>query len=353
MTLWIKELRLKNFRSYEAAAFRFDAHLNCILGGNAQGKTNLLEALYFLSSGRSFRTPHLKHLIKEGATAFLIEALYERDGVTQELKLSFNGVKKEFLHNKTPCSSSTELFGLVPITLYSPEDVQLISGPPAKRRRFLDMHIALSNPLYLNALIRYYRAMKQRNALLKSENQESIEIWEQQMALSGVALMHTRSQCLGSLLPYLKRTLHTLSDGGDAISWNYKASLQADDVQAAVERFAAYRTKEVCMGSTLIGPHKDDIELMLSQKEAKIYASEGQKRTLALALRLAEWHRLQDQLQLKPVICLDDFGSHLDIRRQTLLLQQLPTFGQVFLTSPTPLPELAAQGARTLHISIK
>ena len=351
----ITHLTLCDFRNYKKAHFTFSPRVNCILGGNAQGKTNLLEALYLLSTGRSFRTPHLSHLIHQGASYFQVEAHFVRDGVTQTLKFSYDGKKREIIHNHTYLKSTAQLFGLLPVIIYSPEDVHLITGPPSKRRRFLDMHIAQYDPLYVYHLVRYFRAMKQRNFLLKSQTLATISSWEQQMSLSAAYLIQSREKALLSLLPYIQTALQALSDQNDHIEINYRASFPKQEMGTAIAEFFTHqyeksRPKEMRFGSTLIGPHKDDLTLHLNEKEAKIYSSEGQKRSCALALRLSEWERLKGQMGAPPLICLDDFGSHLDDKRQTILRQRLHHFEQVFLTTPQSLPDSFADDTRTHHI---
>ena len=351
----LSHLTLCNFRNYKESHFTFSPQVNCILGGNAQGKTNLLEALYLLSTGRSFRTPHLSHLIRQGASSFQIEAQFVRDGVTQTLKLSYDGQKRELTHNRTSLKSSAQLFGLLPVIIYAPEDVHLITGSPSKRRRFLDMHITQYDPLYIYHLVRYFRAMKQRNALLKTQTLTTISSWEQQMSLSAAYLIKTRETALHSLLPHIQTALNTLSDQSDHIDISYETSLPKKEIGTTIAEFFAHqyekgRPKEMRFGSTLIGPHKDDLFIHLNEKEAKIYSSEGQKRSCALALRLAEWERLKEQMGAHPLICLDDFGSHLDDKRQTILQQRLHHFGQVFLTTPQSLPGGFADTALTHHI---
>ncbi len=351
----LTRLALRNFRNYKEAVFSFSPKVNCILGGNAQGKTNLLEALYFLSTGRSFRTPHIAHLIREGAASFHIEAHFVRDNVTQMLKLSYDGLNREIIHNQTVYKSSAQLFGLLPVIIYAPEDVNLITGAPAKRRRFLDMHIAQYDPLYVYHLVRYFRAMKQRNFLLKAQTKTAISSWEKQMALSAAYLIEQREKAVHTLLPHVQNNLNTLSGEADHLTINYETTFSVKKMGASVaelytEQFEKGRAKEIRFGSTLIGPHKDDLSIHLNSKDAKIYSSEGQKRSCALALRISEWHRLKEKVGAAPLICLDDFGSHLDEKRQAILQKQLPLFGQVFITSPTQPSSLTPENTHTLHI---
>lgn len=351
----ITHLTLCNFRNYKELSFTFSPKINCILGGNAQGKTNLLEALYLLSTGRSFRTPHLNHLIRHGASSFHVEAEIVRDGVTQRLKIGYDGQTREIIHNHTPLKSSAHLFGLLPVIIYSPEDIHLISGPPAKRRRFLDMLIAQYDPLYVFHLIRYFRAMKQRNFLLKTHTHTTLSNWEEQMSLSASYLIESREKALHSLLPTIQRVLSFLTEEADHIQIGYETDFALKKRGSALAEFYAKqyangRAKEMRFGSTLIGPHKDDIAIHLNGKEAKIYSSEGQKRSCSLAFRLSEWERLNEHAGESPLMCLDDFGSHLDEKRQAILQERLPTFGQVFLTTPQSLPEPLANTALTLTI---
>lgn len=342
----IRSLYLKNFRNYKDQRFFFSPKINWIVGENAKGKTNLLEALSLLSIGRSFRTLHLTDLIREGEKSFFLEAQFVRDGISQTLSLAFDGQNKQIRYNTTHYSHFTPLIGLLPILFLLPEDSSLISGAPSYRRRFLNLHIAQGTPSYVQHLVRYHQALNQRNALLRHKNIVAIDAWEELMALSASALMAMRSSAIEELSPHLLQILVYLSNGNDELRCSYQSnfpfSTPSDLKKALKEHWRDQREKEMQFGTTLVGPHRDDLKFNLGKKSAKVVASEGQKQSIAAALRLAEWQRLQNVTGYAPLFCVDDFGAHLDLSRQNYLQKEAEKLTQVFLTTqevPLPNPE--------------
>lgn len=329
--MYLKRLQLRNFRNIEEEAVDFDEGVNLIQGGNAQGKTSLLEALYFLSTGRSFRTNRLTDLIKHKASFFYLEASFVKEDVPQTLKVSFDGQVKRLQVNQTSYSNFSPLLGILPSVLYAPSD-RIVSGAPADRRRFLDMHIAQIDPLYVHHLLRYYKAMKQRNALLKVKSEAAIESWEEMMTQSANYISKMRQTSIEELAPKASSIMKELSDHQD------KMALRYDHKIYTLETWKNERPKELEVGTTLIGPHRDDLLILLSGKPAKHFSSEGQKRTVAAALRFAQWHQLKQTTD--PLMSIDDFCIHLDPKRKELMHAQVKQMGQVFLTSPTYLDSL-------------
>jgi DNA replication and repair protein RecF len=351
----LKSLYLRHFRSYEEAEVSFEPGVNLIRGSNAQGKTNLLEAIYFLSTGRSFRTAHLSELIMQGKPAFFLEAEFFKDGVFQSIKISFDGQIKKMEYNSTSYSSFTPLLGLLPTVLYSPEDISLVMGSPAERRRFLNLHIAQLDPLYVHHLARYHRAMKQRNHLLKSQSDTAIGPWETAMAHSASYLVQKREQMILDLAPTLSEMMQVLSKSQDTLSLKYQSSFpaskkQEDPATYFLEQYKKNRKREMAIGSTIVGPHRDDFLFLIEQKEAKAFSSEGQKRSCIAAMRLSEWKRLHSQVSSAPLMSIDDFGVHLDASRQTILQELLKNLGQVFLTSPSLSEEILSIPAKQILI---
>lgn len=345
--MFIDKIALWHFRNYTNATFSFSPQVNLIKGQNAQGKTNLLEAIYFLSTGRSFRTSHLFDLVPTNEPFFYLEANFVKDGVTQSLKASFDGQVRKLTYNETPFSSFSSLLGLLPIVLIAPQDLALITGAPLERRRLLDLLLAQSDPLYVHHLGRYHKAVKQRNALLKQKREESLEIWERSLAISAAYLLEKRRDSLAELVPLAQRYLHTLTEGDDALEIRYQPTSpsMADEIFAAMQK---NRRKELIYGSTLIGPHRDDLQILLGKNPAKNFASEGQKRGIVTALRLAEWERLKRATGYTPLLGIDDFGVHLDEKRYALIQRCVEGLGQVFLTTPSPISPVSGAYATIL-----
>lgn len=330
----LKSLYLRNFRNYAEAAIPFSSKLNFIYGENAQGKSNLLEAIHLLITGRSFRTHHLTDLIRFGENAFFLEAHFEKNGVEQRLALSFDGKSKSLVYNATPLPSFSSLLGILNGVILAPEDHELVKGGPASRRHFLDLQLACESPLYLHHLSRYNRAMKHRNLLLRRKQFETIEIWEEQLAESADFLIHKRRETTKELA---KEEAITFHQDKMALSYQTSAPLESDIKAYYLNQYTRHRSREADQGNTLYGPHRDDLLIRIEGQEARVFASEGQTRSCVTSLRLAQWGRLKRVSREIPILCIDDIGISLDSNREKILYQQLASLGQVFITSPKVL----------------
>jgi len=330
----LKKLYLHHFRNLSQVEITFSPGVNWITGKNAQGKTNLIEALYLLSSGRSFRTPHLSQLIQKGAGYFYLEAEIEKAGVVQTLKISFDGENKKVQYNASQYSHFTPLIGLVPHVLYAPEDIALITGAPCFRRKFINLHLAQYDPLYLHHLARYHKAMRQRNELLRKKTEETIEPWEISMAHSAQYLMEKRQLFIQQLRAPLQNYMNALSSETDHLEIQYQSSLPLSDQETLLKQWQKNRSKELYIGSTLYGPHRDDLYFAIGDFSAKSFASEGQKHSIIASVRLAQIEHLQKYSDSAPLFSVDDFGAHLDQTRQENFQRKLSELGQIFLTSP-------------------
>jgi DNA replication and repair protein RecF len=340
--MWLQHLVLRNFRNYEQAQVSFDPFVNVIYGENGQGKTNLLEAIHLISTGRSFRTKRLSDLIREGASYFYLEAHFHKDGISQSLKVYYDEQSRKVQLNNTVYSHLTSLLGTLPHVLLSPEDHALMSGSPADRRKFIDLHIAQSDPLYVYHLSRYFRALKQRNYLLKSRAEGTLSAWEAAMAPSAAYLIEKRKEAILHLSSPINQWMKDLSQDKDTLSAHYACSCpmksRAESLSAhLLEQWEKARKREIYLGSTSLGPHRDDLTITISDKDAKNFSSEGQKRCGSAALRFAQWEQLSQWIEAKPLLGIDDFGIQLDPERQRLLQGKLASFGQVFLTTPSAL----------------
>ncbi|MBM3201886.1 MAG: DNA replication/repair protein RecF [Chlamydiae bacterium] len=329
----LRSLCLRNFRNYKEIFFSFKEGVNSIEGDNGHGKTNLLEALFLLSVGRSFRTSHLQELVKQGESSFYIEALFERDGIDQKIKIGFSSGEKKIFHNDTPHSHFSSLLGLIPQTLYTPFDIEMIVGAPQIRRRFLNLQIAQVDPKYAFHLTRYAKALGHRNALLKEKRSPTIAIWEEEMAKSAAYIVEARRKLLLDLSEKIIGYYHSLVPSPEEIELRYQPSLH-ENFQ---EHWEKNRAREYEFKATLNGPHRDDFVIMRDKKNAKIYASEGQKRSLIAAIKFAEFALLKERSETPPILGIDDFGVHLDEKRSSLFKEQLKHVDQVFVTTPIPL----------------
>ena len=334
--MYIEKIVLSQFRSYTREETPFFPGLNCIQGNNAAGKSNLLEAIYLLSTGKSFRTSRLLDLIKQGEPGFQIETHFVKEGISHSLKINYGSSSgRKTFHNQTAYSSFLPLLGILPCVLLAPEDISILTGAPSERRRFLDIHISQIDPLYMHHLGRYHKAMKQRNSLLKQQQEKGLGPWEELMSISAHYLIEKRIETLAVLEKTLQETIYSLSEKQESFSWKYENSLESTSPSFFLQAWQKSRKKELLMGSTLLGPHRDDISLFIQNKEIKTYCSEGQKRSCIAALRIAEWMRFKDFFGYPPLLGIDDFGIHLDGKRTLLLKESMKNLGQVFLTAPS------------------
>ncbi|MEI6242400.1 MAG: DNA replication/repair protein RecF [Chlamydiota bacterium] len=341
----LKSLHLRNFRNYANCTFFFSPHRNIICGDNAQGKSNLLEAIYLLSTGRSFRTPHLHELIKDKESYFFLEGEMEKDNCNHHIKIFYDGKEKKVSENEKTYTHFSPLLGLLPSVLFVPSDVDLISGPPHIRRKFFNFHLAQHDPKYLYHLSRYWKALKQRNALLKAQEETTIESFEEELAKSAVYLASKRKKMLEDILPLVSEYLTKLTPSVETISLDYPLPYPLE-ASAYLSFLKKHRKKDMFLGATQHGPHRDDFFLHLDGKLAADYASEGQKKTVIASLKLAEWKLFCHLFQNKVLLNIDDFGVHLDPFRKNLLQELLQNVGQVFITTPTPI-----EGEKTFTIS--
>ncbi len=344
----LEKVILSNFRNYAREEITFDSGLNCIQGDNAEGKSNLLEAIYLISTGKSFRTNQLHELIRYSEKEFQIEAHFSKEGITNSLLITYGTSGRKLLHNQTPYSSFLPLLGILPCILIAPEDISILTGGPSERRRFLDLHLSQMDPLYIHHLGRYHKAMKQRNALLKAGEETGLSPWEQIMAFSAAYLIEKRAETLKLLQSPIDHTISLLSEKRETFSWIYENSLKVVTPDEILNLLKKNRKKELLLGNTLAGPHRDEILFFIQGQEIKTYCSEGQKRSCITALRLAEWKRFKEFFGYPPLLGIDDFGVHLDEKRTVLLNQALQNLGQTFLTAPS---FSSLEMSNLLHIS--
>ena len=334
----LQSLYLRNFRNFEETFLDFGEKLNVFCGSNAQGKTNLLEAITLLSTGRSFRTQHLSELVKDNAGFFFIEAKIVRDSISQTIRLSFDRQIKRVECNSTHYPSFQSLLGILPSVLFAPIDIDLIAGSPAARRRFLNLHLAQSDPLYFHHLVRFWRAVKQRNTMLRAGTLDGIECWEREMAASALYLWEKRKKLLDEINEGLRSSTAALYCEPIELHYNASQPAQPPFDEAYIAQLQRMRPREKLLGLTLSGPHRDDFTILLDQKPARLYASDGQRRTAIASLRLAQWRRLQQQTGAPPLFGVDDLDLHLDQERQNLFKNALQELGQVFVTTPNLNP---------------
>ncbi|ETR80220.1 DNA recombination and repair protein RecF, partial [Chlamydia pneumoniae B21] len=293
MFMKICSLKLKNFRNHSDLEISLAPKLNYIVGKNAQGKTNLLEALYVLSLGRSFRTQHLTDTITFGSSHFFLETQFEKDHLPQALSIYTDKQGKKIFYNQLPIKTLSQLIGKVPIVLFSSKDRLLISGAPADRRLFLNLLLSQCDSHYTLCLSYYHRALQQRNALLKSKQTSTVAIWDEQLVKHGTYLSIQRFLC-SQKLSDLSKELWS-NNLKEQLALKFKSSLikNSDISETAVaeefhKQLSISLPRDLEWGSTSVGPHREDFLLTMNQMPVSQFSSEGQKHSLLAILRLAE-----------------------------------------------------------------
>ncbi|MGB9692012.1 MAG: DNA replication/repair protein RecF [Candidatus Sumerlaeaceae bacterium] len=341
----IREVAIRDFRNLRRIEERFDAGLNLIFGRNAQGKTNLLEALHMLVTGRSFRTRNERELVpwnSEDYSATIVRAKVQRRDGEDFYHLAFNKTQKFVSVNGDALTRLGDLVGRLNAVLFTPADLQLVQGAPSQRRRFLDICLSQTSRLYLQALQRYDAALRQRNAVLKMHQRKHLATelapYNQELAASGALIMVHRAQALEELSALARSFYEQVAGEDEMLNVHYSPSVSSDTreesglrekIKEALERMLP---EDSTRGVTNVGPHRDDFGFRIGLRDARDYASQGQQRTCVLALKFAELSFLTKRRGEPPVLFLDDLMSELDAGRRTQLLECLPREVQTFIT---------------------
>jgi DNA replication and repair protein RecF len=330
----LAHLRLRDFRNYARLDADFAPGFHLLLGDNAQGKTNILEAVYLLATLRSFRGVGGAQMIRHGQRGYFAGGKIIGTG-EREIKMFWSPRERNLSLDGRPVKKLSEYFGALRAVVFCTEDLQLVKGAARSRRRFLDLLLAQSNPVYLPLLQRYMRSVRARNALLKqrSADEAALDSFSQEMVKLGDEIIRLRREIIPKFSPLARLAYRRISNDAEELRIEYRPSVKND---FAVE-LAQSRARERTFRATLIGPHRDDLQLLLNEKSAAQFGSEGQKRTLAIALKMAQAEFLGGVHGSAPLLLIDDVMGELDIKRRTgflpLLEQARKTSGQVFMTA--------------------
>ncbi|MCD8205099.1 MAG: DNA replication/repair protein RecF [Clostridia bacterium] len=325
----IKSLSVKNFRNYAEETFGFGEGLNVLCGKNGQGKTNCVEAIYYLCTGTSHRTHRDRQLIRMGETAAKMEADVSAryGGVILSAEVTETGREIYINHNKI--SRSADLLGKLCCVFFSPRELRLIQDGPDERRAFLNVAISQMNRRYYLALQRYGKILDQRNALLKNENRkliyDTLPVWDAQLSKSAATVAFERQRFMERLAPAAKKCHLYLSEGSEELDVRLERNYTGDE--ADIEKklygdFSGNYDRDIRLGFTGAGPHRDDLSIVINGSDAKNFASQGQTRTAALALILAEVDIFAEETGDAPVLILDDVLSELDLPRRKKLIEK-------------------------------
>lgn len=334
----VRKVEVGSFRIFEEKSIDLFPGVNYISGENARGKTTLLEAIYLLMAGRSFRTEQMNHLIREGSDFFRLEANFEKWGIPQNLRMSLKGSEKRIHYNSSSLNALSSLLGIMQGVLLAPHDIELIKGPPQVRRHYLDFQIAQVDPLYIHHVMRYSKSLKQRNMQIRQRKMQAIEVFEASMALSASYIICQREAAVQELSRLLESYYQNISGKGEKASLRYHSSFGEPNYEKILEKLKISRPRDVDLGFTSLGVHRDDLSLNIDGKSAKNFASEGEVRSLVTALKLAEWERMRIQSGEDPLLLVDDLGISLDNSRLNNIFEIFSSIGQIIVTSVMELP---------------
>ena len=324
----VNSLKLKNFRNYDFLNVEFDGSTNIFYGNNAQGKTNILEAVYLSGTTKSHRGSKDRDMIRFGEDESHIEIVVEKNGISYQIDMHLKkNSPKGIAINKMPIRKASELFGIVNLVFFSPEDLNIIKNGPAERRRFIDLELSQLDKVYLNNLANYNRIVNQRNRLLKElsfggkkELSDTLEIWEMQMVQYGERLIARRKEFVAQINEIIAKIHQKLTGGKEGLQIIYEPSTGDLPFEQALKR---YRDRDLRMKSTTVGPHRDDIGFLTGDMDIRRYGSQGQQRTAALSLKLSEIELVRLATHDTPILLLDDVLSELDKHRQNYLLDSI------------------------------
>ena len=335
--MWLKRISILNYKNLEQVDLAFSRKMNCIIGRNGMGKTNLMDAVYYLSFCKSATNPIDSQNICHDQDFFVVQGFYETDdGDPEEVYCGLKRrQKKQFKRNKKEYTRLSDHIGLIPLVMVSPADSLLIAGGSEERRRFMDVVISQFDREYLDALIRYNKALLQRNTLLKAEvepEEELMAVWEEAMAASGEVVYRKRREFIDEFIPVFQSYYSYISQGREQVSLAYESHAAEGNL---LELLAASRQRDRIMGYSLKGVHKDDLIMQLGDFPIKREGSQGQNKTYLIALKLAQFEFLKRTgSHTTPIVLLDDIFDKLDASRveQIVKLVAGDSFGQIFIT---------------------
>ncbi len=330
----IEKIELSNFRNYGELSMEFSQDTNILYGDNAQGKTNLLEAIYLCSTTKSHRSSKDREIIQFGKEEAHIKMIVKKREVPFRIDMHIKKNRsKGIAINGIPIKRASELFGIVNVVFFSPEDLEIVKGSPAVRRRFLDMELCQLDKIYVSNLVNYNKCLMQRNKLLKEmdlnqSNHELLDIWDLQLAKYGKEIIDRREIFIEQLNQIMQSIHHDLTNGKEQIMIEYEKSCKKEELY---EQIVSNRKKDIRFRTTSTGPHRDDLMFSSQNMDLRKYGSQGQQRTAALSLKLSEIQIVEQLIHDTPILLLDDVLSELDSNRQHQLLNSLKNV-QTFIT---------------------
>lgn len=331
----IKSVKLVSFRNYDYQIVDFPMQITLVSGTNGQGKTNLVESVVVAATTKSPRTSNMSELVKDGSAETLVEILLERKFGQMNLSFTINAKgEKKFFINSNPVSKMSDVFGNLVVVYFSPDDLKIVSASPDKRRDFMDTDISELSGSYYNLIQRYNKVLLQRNKLLKTERDRAlllaqIGVWDEQLAQIASLIIKTRKSFIEKLKVPAKEALKYISSSKDDLEIEYVGvkGTSAEEIKEELLKSLKFNLeRDIELGYTSVGPHRDDIYFGLNGKDARNFASQGQQRSIVLALKFAELEIFEKELGEEPILVLDDVFSELDTTRQRRLYEKMSKY---------------------------
>jgi DNA replication and repair protein RecF len=340
--MWLKNLSLINFKNYNGAELTFSPNVNAFTGYNGAGKTNLFDAIHYLSLCKSYFNPVDSQQIKQGADFFMIQGRFEKAGIEESVSCALKkNQKKQFKRNKKEYSRLAEHIGLFPLVMISPNDISIIIEGSEERRRFIDNVISQTDNRYLDELIHYNKNLLNRNLLLKQIAETGrydpalLEIFDDQLNASGTKIFAKRKAFMEVFTPLFEKHYRYLSEEAEQVELIYESPLFEDKFEVLLKKFS---DRDRILQRTSAGIHKDDLAFIIEGMQMKKFGSQGQQKSFLIALKLAQYSFLQNRKGFKPLLLLDDIFDKLDDKRTRKLMQMVSAadFGQIFITDTSP-----------------
>ncbi|MFH2143251.1 MAG: DNA replication and repair protein RecF [Bacteroidota bacterium] len=336
--MYLSHLTLVNFKNYDQAEYTFLPKINCFIGNNGVGKTNLLDSIFYLSFCKSFFNPIDSQNIKHDEDFFVIQGKYFRDELEENIYCGMKrNHKKLFKRNKSEYDRLSEHIGLIPLVMISPSDIDLIDAGSEERRKYMNFVISQYDKNYLNDVITYNKALNQRNSLLKqfaknrSFDRDSLDIWTDQLIITGKNIYKKRQNFIKELIPVFQKYYNFISCGAEKVNLIYQSQLHDTEIEKLFDKTIE---KDRLLQYTTAGLHKDDLDLLLGNYQIKRTGSQGQKKTYLMALKLAQFDFIMKLNGFKPILLLDDIFDKFDAVRVSKIIYLVgeEKFGQIFIT---------------------
>ena len=331
--MWINNIKLNNFRNYNKKEINLHENINVFFGENAQGKTNIIEAIFLCSIGKSFRTNKEKELIKFNEEKTSVEINFEKSDRSGKIRIEI-GEKKQVYLNGIKIKKLSELLGNINVVIFTPDDINILKGGPENRRKFLDIMISQLRPNYMHILSLYNKTLDQRNNYLKQiktekKDENLLDIWDEKLIDYGVKIYEYRKEFLEKIINKIKNIHKGITDGKEEIEIEYISDAMTR--QNFINELKSRRKLDIIKGHTTKGIHRDDFIIYINKKEVGHFGSQGQNRTAMLSLKLSELQVIYDDIGEYPILLLDDFMSELDSKRRESFLNNIKDI-QVIIT---------------------